>query len=452
MSQRLQLLLNLFLIFISTYSHTQNISNGILSGVVALESAPSNWSNIPFTDPASQALGVNQATVDVLDSNGPSAGGGIAGNPHAGSSFCSGLHAEDPGGTLLWHEGIMQDVNGFITGTEYTLSFFQSVVKQNNCLDKSGSWRVYIDNILLTTTAPTVSNLLATNINLDWEKRTVNFTATANTHTLKFIPWDDDANIVTSTTDSTGGLRMGIDSIHLEVTPVVPPFIDLGNDTLICVGDTIYLDASFPNSSYEWNVGSTDSILTVTQAWTYIVNVTNSFGTDSDTIVVSWIDIPQPDFGETQYVCFGDSLILNATSYEGNYLWNDNSTDPSLTVTQEGSYSVQVSNLCGFGADTVSVLYEDCTPEIVMPNVFTPDNDGLNDIFLPVVAEDLLDPSLVILNRWGNKMHETTDLQEGWNGTLNGKPCAEGVYFFIIHYTDDKGISKRSQGFFHLIR
>ena len=85
--------------------------------------------------------------------------------------------------------------------------------------------------------------------------------------------------------------------------------------------------------------------------------------------------------------------------------------------------------------------------QINIPNVFTPNNDGVNDVFKIEGLSD--DFSLIIFNRWGERVFHTNNANmEFWNGKLNGKNCSDGVYFYILN--NDNNFEKT--GFIHLIR
>jgi len=210
----------LLILFSVVQSSAQAFVNGEVDGPIGSPSLPPSWSDVPDTDPASNALAPIQATSDVLDATGPNVMGGIAAAPFSGSSCVSGLQASSGGG-FYWHEGIMQTVNGFTPGTDYTICFYQAVIQQQNATDTSGSWRVYADNTLLGTTAISITNLAFNDVNVNWELRSVTFTATAATHVIKFLPWDDDANASTSV-GMDGALRMGIDLISFGPPPPDP--------------------------------------------------------------------------------------------------------------------------------------------------------------------------------------------------------------------------------------
>src|SRR4030095_4850128 len=134
-----------------------------------------------------------------------------------------------------------------------------------------------------------------------------------------------------------------------------------------------------------------------------------------DSIVYYNIDFSfNPKAGLGPDTCFGqkDSVLLKtATGYE-NYIWNGTATNtPQYVVKQPGVYIVSASNRCGVGSDTVQVL-KSCEFEIYMPNAFTPNGDGLNDLFrIPPQNYNLL-ISFTIYNRWGQKIFTTKNIGE----------------------------------------
>jgi gliding motility-associated-like protein len=92
---------------------------------------------------------------------------------------------------------------------------------------------------------------------------------------------------------------------------------------------------------------------------------------------------------------------------------------------------VQLDNLC---LDRI----EPCVPYLAfqMPNVFTPNGDGLNDVYTALSFGNVGEASLTIMDRWGNTIH-SGDLRRGWSGTHNGRPCSEGVYFWNVIYSTE---------------
>jgi len=165
----------------------------------------------------------------------------------------------------------------------------------------------------------------------------------------------------------------------------------------------------------------------------------------------------QIQFGpDTTFLCPGDTLLLNAG--EGtSWSWGgDASTNTSqfYTVTSPGIFSATVTGPCGLGSDQIVVL--PCTSEaptdssevnVVIPNVITPNSDGVNDLFeienLPENTE------VIILNRWGNLVYSSVNYQNYWDGKdTSGKELADGVYTY--KFTTETGAI--GHGFVHLIR
>ncbi|UKN00123.1 T9SS type A sorting domain-containing protein [Paracrocinitomix mangrovi] len=224
--------------FITQLAKGQNFTNSDLNGSVAISAAPTGWQQVPNTDPASTASGSLQATSDICNTTGPSASAGILGTPYSGGTFVAGLHAEFSGSSS-YHEGLMQTVSGLSVGTPYVIDFYQTVIKQSNALDPTGSWRVYVDNTLLATSTPSTSLLAYNATGQSWDNVSVAFTPTATSHTFKFLPYDDDANHLLGSSTS-GGLRMGIDLITLGST--LP--VELTTFTAKCEGGSAIVNWS----------------------------------------------------------------------------------------------------------------------------------------------------------------------------------------------------------------
>jgi hypothetical protein len=211
----------LLLLRCCTLGFGQSIVNGDLNGPVSSLVPPPGWQAVPHTDSNCKAAEDFMATPDLTSLIGPDSSSGIMGNPFSGSTFVSGLDASwEAVITSYWHEGIQQTVTGFSPDTTYTISFYQAVVKQDQSpasfqvLDSSGSWSVFLDNNLISTTSVSISSLPFNSTNLFWDLRTIQFVATSTSHTIKFLPTDDDT--ISASSDSNGGLRMGIDNISMS--------------------------------------------------------------------------------------------------------------------------------------------------------------------------------------------------------------------------------------------
>ena len=143
------------------------------------------------------------------------------------------------------------------------------------------------------------------------------------------------------------------------------------------------------------------------------------------TINLTVLQPPNPSLGADTAICTGQSITLNPGNFT-SYLWQDGSIQSTYTVTSAGTYWVNVTNACGFGTDTINVNANTC--DVYIPSAFTPNKDGKNDVFKAFNGEGLNSFLLLIYNRWGQKVFETNNPSQSWDGNFNGQPQAIGVY------------------------
>lgn len=348
-------LIELFFVF---RFDAQTFINADLDGPLVTTSSiqPFNWTNVPFTDPVCLALEAIRATPDLTDLTGPEMSYGLAGNPYSGNSFISGLHSEFNPATP-YHEGIQQTVTGLTAGEGYLVVFQQTVVKQGNALDTSGSWMVYGDNDLLGISEPSTSDLPFNSLMLVWEERNIGFVAANNSITFKILPWDDDTNQVFSDTDPAGGLRMGIDSIYIIPCGNYQVDFALGNDTMFCQADSLLLDATYSSATYLWQDGSTNATYTANTPGLYWVEVQHACDTVRDSILIEADPSLVIELGQDTLLCLGVSMLLEVPLVNNStYLWQDNSTGTQYLVEEPGGiFWVESSNDCGTIRDSIEI-------------------------------------------------------------------------------------------------
>ncbi len=350
-------------------SFAQTFTNGDLNGSVNFVSVPTGWTQIPDTDPICQANTPPEATVDILDATGPNQVGGVAGIPQSGGTFCSGLHSSD-NGAFLWHEGLMQTVNGFTIGTQYSINFYQTVVQQQNAIDPSGSWRVYLDGSLIATTAVSTSSLAFDDVNLVWDCRVVTFTATATSHTIKFIPWDDDANLSNDPLDPLGGLRMGIDNISF-VVPADPTITQVGP---FCLNEpALNLTAVDPGGIWtgpgitDANLGTFDPAIAGIGNHDIIYTIPVGCSFEDDTITISVVNGVDPGWTPPGPLCANSAPVNLDALITGNVggTWSGNGVTGSTFDPTVGSSTV-----------TYSVGVVPCNDDSTINIVVSPTDDG----------------------------------------------------------------------------
>lgn len=219
---------------------------------------------------------------------------------------------------------------------------------------------VFIDNVsVVANTCPTVNlgaNVVACN--------TGSFSQILNAgNPGATYLWDNATTAQTRTVTASGTYFVDVtvgtctrrDSIVITLNPL--PVVALGNDTAICSGSALTLNAGNAGATYLWSNASTTQTTTVSAAGTYYVAVT---GTNTcigrDTLVLSINANPIVDLGNDTAICTGNTLTLDASATGTSYLWDDASTLATRDVTTAGSFYVTVTdaNACT-GSDTVSV-------------------------------------------------------------------------------------------------
>ncbi len=215
------------------------------------------------------------------------------------------------------------------------------------------------------------------------------------------------------------------DTINIIFSEI--PEINLGNDTSFCENTDFLIDAYHPDYAYVWQDDSHESYFETDTAGVFYVQVKNSDNCEnSDTIKLSMDYYPRFQFGNDTTICEGHFFTLSPNLENTEYLWQDGSTDSVLYVGKPGLYSLKTQNKCGFWSDSIFIDFEYCGP-IDIPNVFSPNDDGINDIFkIKGIENDRW--ILKIYSRWGNLIYETADYQNDWRCSN----ADSGVYYYIL--------------------
>ncbi len=202
------------------------------------------------------------------------------------------------------------------------------------------------------------------------------------------------------------------------------PQVKLNKDSILCVGSQGDLDAGPGYANYLWNTGANAQHITVNAIGNYRVTVTDSNGCkNSDSTSIKLLAaIPAEFLSGNDSVCvYGDLTIASLKNFK-TYLWSNGHTGKSLTVTQPGRYILEVSdqNNC-VGKDTVAIFGKQCLQGFFIPTAFTPNDDGLNDVFLPKIFGNLKNYQFRIYNRYGQLVFSTANINTGWTGKAEGQ-------------------------------
>ena len=257
----------------------------------------------------------------------------------------------------------------------------------------------------------------------------------------------------------------------------------LTKDT-ICTGKTVTLKGSIATgtvTAWLWTVDSitgvtilpNDSAQNITASFadtgTYVITLYVHFSTaaiDSQKVTIHVMQSASALLA-TSGISSGipqTVIFTNASTHAPNgFIWNfgDNGTLTQNTVTNAshtynaaGAYTVSLIAYGVYGCnDTArtSLIATD-TAGLSMPNVFTPNADGINDIYVPN-AHGMKTLDCTIYDRWGAKIIDMDMNMQYWDGyTTSGLPCSAGTYFYVITATDVNGKSYSLKGYIQLIR
>lgn len=239
------------------------------------------------------------------------------------------------------------------------------------------------------------------------------------------------------------------------VTALSSPNISLGNDTTICSGDSLLLDAGSAFDSYQWSTGAANQKIYASQSGSYSVAALYNNGCISrDTFQLDHYDVSKPSLGQDSVLCPGSDKTLNAGGGYITYLWSNGGTGPSIQINQAGIYWVTVTDDHGCqAADTITIKSIECRLGLFVPNAFTPNGDGHNDRFKPLYLGNATHFEFEIFTRWGQKVFDTqSPASEGWDGTINGTPSPAGTYVWYCRYQPEGQPAAMSKGTVILIR
>ncbi|PWJ40087.1 PKD domain-containing protein [Sediminitomix flava] len=265
----------------------------------------------------------------------------------------------------------------------------------------------------------------------------------------------EDTYYYVEVTDENGCIST--DSVKVSVIPRVP----LESKIRSCVGEVVTLDARIMNydglvQTYEWSTGATTPYIDVTESGIYTVQsmVEHASGVscmNTLDINVKFNQAPPKTLEADTVYCFEFGDVMTLSAAEGDdftYYWHDTG-ETTRTVERRGSgtYSVTVvdesdTTFCTM-TDTISVQ-EICPPRVYLPNAFTPNNDGLNDVFILKTAY-ALNITLKIFNRWGEEIffmnyensEEANEEGNAWDGKNGSKEMPAGTYNYIIMYESE---------------
>jgi gliding motility-associated-like protein len=245
-----------------------------------------------------------------------------------------------------------------------------------------------------------------------------------------------------------------------------------GDVTAICKGQAVTLSAIYTTSgqlSNSWSLTDGFAMLDINPlthsfegVGPFTVNFNAKFRACPDkagSLKIHVFDVPGLYLGPDTAICPGSSPVIltddrNYGNPKAKWRWNTDENERSnrLVVTKPGMYAATVTIDGCTMTDTVYVN-KDCYVDV--PNVFTPNGDGVNDFFFPrnLLTRGVVKFNMSIYNRWGQLIYETSKIDgQGWDGAMNAAPQASGVYIYSIDATFKDGMIEQHKGNVTLLR
>jgi gliding motility-associated-like protein len=239
-------------------------------------------------------------------------------------------------------------------------------------------------------------------------------------------------------------------------------------DTSICYGDEIRLRGG-GGAFYSWSPGTSlddsltrDPVARPLLSTRYTFTVRDTLGCpkpDSQSVFVNVIQPIAAFAGHDTIITIGQTFQLHASG-ANTYAWtppfglsDPSVADPVVQWNQDITYQVRVTHEpegC-YALDTIHIRYIK-GPAIYVPTAFSPNGDGQNDVFRPIPVGITQIRYFEVFNRWGQRVFQTTQYMQGWDGFFQGKPAPTGAYVWMVRGEDYNGKTIVEKGTVTLIR
>ena len=271
-----------------------------------------------------------------------------------------------------------------------------------------------------------------------------------------------------SGTDGNGCINTTTANVIANPKPIVSASVD---KPIICPGDVVNLTVTGANN-YTWtpsatltNANTANPTGTPSTTINYTVIGTNTVTgcSNSATVLVTISTVTasisaDPTIGEAPLTVDFTNNSTGATTYTWNY---GNGSSNQVTTTAAGTQTIyQTAGTYTVTMTAANATCQNVTSVIIIvnegysisiPNIFTPNGDGINDNFF-VKSSGVSAMSILIFDRWGLKMWEASSATSMWDGRNGSKDANDGTYFYIIKATDNKGVSTDYKGDVTLVK
>ncbi len=257
--------------------------------------------------------------------------------------------------------------------------------------------------------------------------------------------WQDGSSSPVYTVDHPGQYWLEVtanscvfvDTLTVEFRTL--PEVNLGSDQVVCDQEAVNLEPEIPEAdSFFWQDGSDSPSFTAIQSGVYWVEAILDGCRSRDSVLIRFNIAPDPGLPDSLTLCQGEILRLRPLSLPGSaIIWQDGSNSPEYPVEEAGQYSLTIDNGDCLIQDSVKVILSACGEvPVYVPNAFSPDGDGFNDLFVPDFdpGYEVLDYQIRIFDRWGELVFHSADPASGWDGRVRDRDAGFGVYVYVLRF------------------
>lgn len=349
-----------------------------------------------------------------------------------------------------------------------TTTTYQVTVTDQSCIN-TDSVRVRVVDFVTLNLGGDTTICLTDNIQLNPRSDGLSFSwtpaATLNNAAIK-RPLATPLAATTYQVLATIGKCSATDAI--TVTPIPYPGSDAGKDVWICYDDTTQLTGTIKGATFNWSPSSTllntNTLIPLAyplRTTRYVLTVYDILGCPKpkrDTVIVSVNPRVPAGAGRDTSIVSGQALLLTGTGGE-SYEWSPpiglnriSVKSPIAILDDNMMYSVKVTDDKGcFSYDTINVKVFKTSPDIFVPNAFTP-GKSTNNRFRPIPVGITRVELFRVYNRWGQMVFSSTDPEQGWDGRLGGRDQDAGAYVWMVRGTDYTGRTIFKKGSLVLLR
>ncbi|MEO7923780.1 MAG: gliding motility-associated C-terminal domain-containing protein [Chitinophagaceae bacterium] len=356
------------------------------------------------------------------------------------------------GGTLQWEKTITGQKYERVLGLKQTADGGYILMAETNSPDMDSCNNKGLYDLMLLK--------LDGSGTLEWKKR---YGGSDDENPREILLTSDGGYMVAGFTKSKdgdvsgnhGGYDLWMTKFKFPGTAIVPSITIAANKTITCPGGAIRFIATTVNGGenpgFQWKLNGMN---TATDNDTVFINVFNTGDmincvltsssacvniptalSNQITVQVDPSLLPKNFLPPDQEICSFQKLELKPSGTYKTYLWNTNAVTPTITVSQPGTYWLNViSNDDCPGSDTVIVTPKECLKGFYMPTAFSPNNNGKNDLLKPYLGGIVKQYKFAVYNRWGELVFQTTDLFKGWDGKYKGQEQDARVFVWYCTY------------------